>query len=92
MEIAGAGNSLAARRAGWGALLAAATITASFVFACATPFAALAALAALHMGRRDAFLFTGIAWAANQAIDYGFLHYPRSGTAMPGASPSASVR
>jgi hypothetical protein len=66
------------RRAGWIALLTIATILGSFVFACATPFAALAALAALFLPRRDAFILIGITWAANQVIGFGFLHYPQT--------------
>lgn len=64
------------QRAGWIALITAATIGASFYFACATPFPALAALAALHLPRRDAFALIGVTWLANQIIGYGFLHYP----------------
>jgi hypothetical protein len=67
-----------ARRAGWIAVLAVASIASSVVFACATPFAALAALAALYMDRRDAFIVTGVTWLANQAVGYGFLHYPHA--------------
>jgi len=66
------------RRAGWITLLTLATILGSFVFACATPFAALAALAALFLPRRDAFVLIGINWLANQMIGYGFLHYPQT--------------
>ena len=50
----------------------------SFALACATPFPALAALAALHLRRSDALVLTGIAWVANQAIGYGFLGYPQT--------------
>jgi hypothetical protein len=77
MQSSSLGNQ-AARRASWIALLTGATIFGSFIFACATPFPALGALAALHMNRRDAFALTGINWAANQIIGYGFLHYPQS--------------
>jgi hypothetical protein len=48
------------RRVGWIRLLTIATVAGSFAFACATPFPALAALAALHMNRRDAFILTGV--------------------------------
>jgi hypothetical protein len=71
-------DNFAVRRAVWIAVLVAAAIGSSVVFACATPFAALAALAALHMNRRDAFIVSGVAWAANQIIGYGFLHYPHT--------------
>src|SRR4051812_29768671 len=65
-----------ARRTAWVVLLAGASVLTSFAFACATPFAALAALAALHLRRADAFGLVALAWLANQAIGYGFLHYP----------------
>jgi hypothetical protein len=68
----------ASRRIGWIVLLTVATIAASFVFACATPFPALAALAALHMNRGDAFALTAVIWGTNQIIGYGLLHYPQS--------------
>jgi hypothetical protein len=71
-------DGLGSRRAGWITLLTIATVAGSFVFACATPFPALAAVAALHMNRRDAFLLTGIIWFANQTVGYGFLHYPQT--------------
>jgi hypothetical protein len=66
------------KRAGWIALLTAATFLGSFVFACATPFAALGALAALNMRKRDAFALTLVNWLANQIVGYGFLHYPQT--------------
>jgi hypothetical protein len=71
-------DSLGARRIGWIALLTVATIAASLVFACATPFPALAVLAALHMNRRDAFALTAVIWGTNQIIGYGLLHYPQT--------------
>ena len=71
-------DNLAARRAGWIAVLMVASIAGSVAFACATPFAALAALAAPYMSRRDAFVVTGVTWIANQAVGYGFLHYPHT--------------
>ncbi len=71
-------DSLGVRRIGWIALLTVATIATSAVFACATPFPALAALAALHMSRRDAFALIAVIWGTNQLIGYGFLHYPQT--------------
>jgi hypothetical protein len=53
-------------------------LSVGFVLACATPFAAIAALADRNMPRRDAFSLVGLAWFANQIIGYGFLTYPRS--------------
>lgn len=60
----------------WIALLVAVSAGFSLGFACATPFAALAATAALTVSRRDALLLVGVAWLANQAIGFGVLHYP----------------
>jgi len=66
----------------WIAILIAATMAGSFLFACGTPFAALATLAALHMRRRDAFILIGCIWAANQIIGFGVLHYPQTWTTL----------
>jgi hypothetical protein len=62
----------------WIALIAAATIAGSLMFACATPFAAVAALAALHMRRSEAFLLVGLVWGLNQLVGYGLLSYPQT--------------
>jgi hypothetical protein len=67
-----------ARRWAWIALLGGASIGFSLVFACATPFVALATLAALNMNRRDALIVTGAVWLANQAVGYGILGYPQT--------------
>ncbi|HEX2943171.1 MAG TPA: hypothetical protein VHO91_19120 [Rhodopila sp.] len=48
----------------------------SAVFACATPFAAIATLAALTYRRHQALAVIGMAWVANQAIGYFLLGYP----------------
>ena len=71
-------HRLGPRRVSWIMVLTLATIAGSFVFACATPFPALATLAALHMSRRDAFILTGVIWVANQTVGYGVLHYPQT--------------
>lgn len=62
----------------WIGLLIVATVAFSLVFACATPFAALATLAALKMSRRDAVVLTGAVWVVNQAVGFGILHYPQT--------------
>lgn len=62
----------------WIALLTVAAITSSLVFACATPFVALATLAARNMRRQDAFLLMIAVWLANQVVGYGILGYPRT--------------
>jgi hypothetical protein len=78
MAMFTASTPAAGRRAAWVVLLAAAAALFSFALACATPFPALAALAALHLRRRDAVALVAVAWLANQVIGYGFLDYPRT--------------
>jgi hypothetical protein len=72
---------LSADDTGWGhevwlALLVAASAAFSFVFACATPFAAFGAAAALTLSRRDALRLTVAVWLANQVLGYAVLGYP----------------
>ena len=64
------------RRPIWIALILASGILLSQVFACVTPFAALATLAALNLRGRDALMTIGVVWLANQAIGYTVLGYP----------------
>jgi len=64
------------RRPVWIALLVVGSAAFSLGFACATPFAAFAAIAALTIPRRDALLLIGLVWFANQAVGFGVLHYP----------------
>ena len=70
------------RRWLWILLPTAASVFVTLGMACATPFAALATLAALHMSRRDGFALIGIAWLADQAVGYGLLGYPRSANSV----------
>jgi len=60
----------------WIVLIVTSGICLSTFFACATPFAALATLAALRLGRWQASAVIGLVWVANQAIGYAFLGYP----------------
>ncbi len=69
-------DSALLRRMLWGSLLTIATVTGTLALACATPFAGLAALAALFLPRRDAFVLIGVNWLANQAIGFGLMSYP----------------
>jgi hypothetical protein len=69
-------NALARFAAPWAAFLVAASAIGSLVFACATPFAALAAVAAITLPLRAALLATAGVWLANQAMGYGLLAYP----------------
>jgi len=66
------------KRVLWIALLLAGSVLFSFALDCATPFAALAALAALNMPRRDVLTVVALAWVANQAIGFGLLGYPHT--------------
>jgi hypothetical protein len=67
-----------AGRAGWGwpALLIAISMIGSLLLACATPFAALAVIAATTLARRGALLVVAAIWLTNQAVGYGVLFYP----------------
>jgi hypothetical protein len=49
---------------------------ASFAFACATPFAAFAVIAAATLPLRPALLVVTAAWLVNQAIGFCALGYP----------------
>src|SRR5713226_5484007 len=60
----------------WLALLVAASAAFTFAFACATPFAAFSAAAALTLSRRDAVRLTVAVWLANQVLGYAMLKYP----------------
>ncbi|MGD0104005.1 MAG: hypothetical protein ABSC06_08210 [Rhodopila sp.] len=60
----------------WIVLLVTSGMCLSIFFACVTPFAALATLAALNLSRREALAVVGLAWLANQIIGYAFLSYP----------------
>jgi len=64
------------RRPIWIALLVAASVAFSLGFACATPLAAFAAIAAISMPSKDALLPIGLVWMANQAVGFSVLHYP----------------
>jgi hypothetical protein len=64
------------QRATWGGILTVVTVASTLAVACGTPFAALATLAALYLPLSDAFVLIGANWIANQAIGFGFLHYP----------------
>ncbi|HEY4124325.1 MAG TPA: hypothetical protein VGM36_06900 [Rhizomicrobium sp.] len=96
MKLISTENSLS-NSAIWIVLLGGASILFSFALACATPFPALAALAALHMQRRDAYVVVAATWLANQFIGYAFLHYPQNWDsfawgAMIGIASVAAVR
>ena len=62
----------------WLACLVLVISALSFVFACATPFAAFSVLAAMTLSRTDAIRITVALWMANQVIGYAVLEYPRT--------------
>jgi hypothetical protein len=64
------------RRPFWLLLLVTASVLFSLGFACATPFAALCAVAACTAPRRDAYAVAGAVWLANQVVGFAFLQYP----------------
>jgi hypothetical protein len=64
-----------ARALWFGAFLGAVALS-TFGFACAAPFAGMAAVAALAETRRVALTLTASAWLVNQIAGFAFLHYP----------------
>ena len=66
----------------WVSLLTAASTATMLALACATPFPALAALAAVHMRRRDGVALMLLAWAASQFVGFFLLGYPRDGSTL----------
>ncbi|WP_380872231.1 hypothetical protein ACFB49_31730 [Sphingomonas sp. DBB INV C78] len=71
-------KSLVEKRAStlWIMLLTIASTVTTLALACATPFPALSALAALHMRRSDGVWLAVAAWVASQAVGFGLLGYP----------------
>jgi len=66
----------------WVSLLTAASTATTLALACATPFPALAALAAVHMRRRDGIALMLLAWGASQFVGFFLLGYPRDGSTL----------
>ncbi|QCB53363.1 hypothetical protein E5675_02160 [Sphingopyxis sp. PAMC25046] len=66
----------------WVALLTAASTATTLALGCATPFPSLAALAAVHMRRRDGLALMLLAWAASQIVGFLLLGYPRDGSTL----------
>jgi len=60
----------------WLLLLLVASVGSSFTFACVTPFAAFAVLAAATLPRWTAFGAMAAIWGINQIMGYGVLGYP----------------
>jgi len=66
----------------WIMLLTAASVATTLALACATPFTALAALAATQMRARDGLLLMTVIWAASQLVGFCMLDYPRDLSTM----------
>lgn len=62
----------------WIALIAALTVIGSFGFACVAPLAAVAALAALTLDRREGLILVVAAWLINQVVGFVLLSYPHT--------------
>lgn len=64
--------------AAWVIAIAGASVGLSLVFACVTPFVALAAVSAVVLPRRMAVTAVLLAWLANQLVGYLVLGYPQT--------------
>ncbi len=60
----------------WILLFTVASTLTTLIFACATPFPALAAMAAVHLDRRDGIFLMLAAWAVSQAVGFCAMGYP----------------
>jgi hypothetical protein len=66
----------------WSAFLVFASTAGSLIFACATPFAAVAAVAVLTLPPRLALVTTMGVWLGNQAVGFLMLGYPLTPSAL----------
>lgn len=69
-------------RTGMIVLLAGATTAAAAALGCATPFPAIAAIAALTMNTRDGLILVALSWIASQVIGFGLRGYPLDAEAL----------
>lgn len=69
------------RQIAWILLLVAASLAFTLGFACATPLAGIAVVAALTLRRPAAAAVVALVWLANQAAGFGVLGYPRTANA-----------
>ena len=68
----------ALRSLAWIIIIAATSLALSRAFACAMPFAAMAAIAGAQLGRREAVMAVLLGWIGNQAIGFSLLGYPHT--------------
>lgn len=66
----------------WGVFLVCGSTAGSLLFACATPFAATAAIAALTLSPRLALVTTMGVWLGNQAAGFLLLGYPVTASSL----------
>jgi hypothetical protein len=59
----------------WLGTMVVAGIATTLIFKCATPYPALAALAALHVDRQGGVALMLVSWLAAQATGFALLHY-----------------
>lgn len=62
----------------WVVIISGTSVALSLVFACVTPFVALAAVSAVILPRRMALTAVLLAWLANQMVGYLVLGYPQT--------------
>ena len=74
------GNSF--RELLWLAILICSSLVSSVSLACASPFAALGAAAAVTLRGRDALLVGAMVWLINQCVGYTILRYPWTFTSV----------
>jgi hypothetical protein len=65
----------------WTAILAMTAVVGSYSLACVLPFAAIAAVAAITLPRRQAIAAVGATWAANQIIGFTMMDYANGANA-----------
>ncbi|MBB3910488.1 hypothetical protein [Sphingomonas desiccabilis] len=66
----------------WILLLTLASVATTLVFKCATPFPALAAVAAVHMRAKDGVSLALLAWATSQLVGFCWLDYPLTANSL----------
>ena len=66
----------------WVSLLTAASTVTTLALGCATPFPSLAALAAVHMRRRDGLALMLLAWGVSQFVGFFLLGYRHDGSTL----------
>lgn len=74
------GRSALATSSLWIAGVAALCVGGSYVYACAAPFAAIAAIGATRMDRNTGLMLVIVAWLVNQVIGFAVLDYPHTAT------------